>query len=133
MPAIEISFDTFKALTARRASESVSYDDVIRGLLPELREKSPPCPPLGDALSGAWIVKGVTFPNGMEFRGRYQGRVYTGRVESGALVLEDGRRYGSPSHAASATTKHPANGWKFWECRMPGEDWRPMDSYRRRA
>jgi hypothetical protein len=71
-------------------------------------------------LSGAWVAKGVSFPNGTEFRGRYKGRAYAGTVEKGALVVE-GKRYSSPSPAAMAITGTQTDGWKFWECRRPGD------------
>lgn len=42
------------------------------------------------------------------------------RVENGALVLNS-KRYDTPSAAAMSITGGPANGWTFWECRMPGQ------------
>jgi hypothetical protein len=68
---------------------------------------------------GDWIVKGVTFPGGTEFRATYKGQTYLGRVEAGALVL-NGRRFDTPSAAAMSISGNPVNGWTFWECRSPG-------------
>jgi len=79
---------------------------------------------------GAWEVKGVSFPAGTEFRARHGDRWHYGKVEDGALVAGK-ERYHSPSGAARAITGYTANGWKFWECRRPGEgSWTPIDALR---
>jgi hypothetical protein len=77
-----------------------------------------------------WVVKGVRFAAGTEFRANYKGRTHTARVEGGALAL-NGQRYDSPSPAAMAITKSAVNGWRFWECRTPGSSsWRLMKTFR---
>ena len=86
----------------------------------------------GDAGSapGAWEVKEVSFPAGTEFRARHGDRWHYAKVADGALVA-GGERYHSPSGAARAITGYTANGWKFWECRRPGEtSWTPIDVLR---
>jgi hypothetical protein len=50
----------------------------------------------------------------------YKGQSYLARVADGALVL-NGTRFDSPSAAAMSITKHPVNGWTFWQCRLPGQ------------
>ena len=67
-----------------------------------------------------WVVKGVVFPHGTEFRANHKGQVYQGRVENGALMV-NGKRFTSPSAAAMSITGYSINGWIFWECRRPGE------------
>jgi len=118
MSTIEVDFDVYKALTLRRESEDVSYNDVLRELLKlgsaKLKRASATTPAAGD-----WVTKGVHFPAGTEFRAKYKGNEYAGRVEGGALVVE-GKRFDSPSAAAVDITKNPVNGWIFWECRLPG-------------
>jgi DUF2924 family protein len=139
MMTIEIDFDVYKALTSRRSDESVSYNDVLRavlGLAPEgagggLRRLLG----LGGGRAAAsatasndWIYKGIRFPAGTEFRGRYKGVQHRARVEHGALML-NGKRVGSPSEAARTITGTNVNGWRFWQCRLPGNPaWRPLDS-----
>ena len=116
--SIRIDFEVYKALTNRRASADVSYNDVIRellGLAAKAQQKT-----LSTNSNGAWVAKGVRFPEGTEFRGQYKGRGYSAAVEHGALVY-DGKRYSSPSPAAMAITNTQTDGWKFWECRRPGE------------
>jgi len=131
MKTIEIDFDVYKALTVRRDTEEVSYNDVLRELLglPQKRvqtvvAKSPSAP-------GDWVQKGVRFPNGTEFRATYKGQMHQGKVESGSLVVE-GKKFDSPSAAAVAITGNPVNGWIFWECRLPGKDsWQIIKSLRK--
>lgn len=130
MNTIDVDFDVFKQLTVRRATEDVSYNDVIRELLGlgQANAKA-----TGNATSSApndWVAKGVRFPAGTEFRASYKGQVRTGRVEGGALTV-DGKRYESPSAAAVAVTGGPVNGWIFWECRLPGKStWQSIDRLR---
>jgi len=131
MHTIEVDFEVFKQLTVRRATEDVSYSDVIRELLgldraePRLEEK-------GAIFSGDdWVVKGVRFPATTEFRASHKGRPFTARVEGGALIL-NGKRYSSPSAAAVSVTGSPVNGWRFWQCKLPGNSaWQRMESLRR--
>ena len=131
MPAIEVDFDVFKALTLRRPSEEVSENDVLRQLLglPAKKDTAP-----GAALQpGDWVTKGVRFPVGTEFRATYKGQTHLARVEGGALVM-NGKRYDTPSAAAMAITESPVNGWMFWQARLPGHaGWRPIKSLRKSA
>ncbi|MCX8115003.1 MAG: DUF4357 domain-containing protein, partial [Burkholderiaceae bacterium] len=68
-----------------------------------------------------WVTKGVTFPHGTEFRATHKGQMHKGVVQNGALVL-NGKRFNSPSAAAVSITGNPVNGWRFWECKLPGSD-----------
>lgn len=137
MPSIEIDFELYKHLTMLRESESDSYSDVIRRLL-QLSAKSQAAPisesdkSLTNNGSGAWVIKGVSFPLGTEFRAVYKGVEHFGIVENGALSIE-GKRVTSPSDAARIITNTNVNGWNFWECRFPGERrWRPIKGLRLR-
>lgn len=131
MSTIEIDFDVYKALTLRRTSEEVTYNDVLRQLLNLTAKKAAPGSASAPLVQGEWIAKGVRFPAGTEFRASYKGRTFMGKVESGALLV-DGKRYDSPSAAAVAITGNPVNGWIFWECRFPGSSsWRMIKSLRK--
>ena len=133
MRTIDVDFDVFKAITVRRPDENVTENDVLRQLLG--------LPPLHgvnvttqgeDASPGGWITKGVRFPLGTEFRAQYKGQTILGKVENGALVI-GGRRFDSPSAAAVFITKNPVNGWRFWECRFPGQaTWRLIGGLRKK-
>lgn len=142
MMTIEIDFDVYKALTARRADQSVSYNDVLRAVL----GLSQPVAGLrrlfglGGGKAAAigipknelsdWIYKGVRFPAGTALRAKYKGQVHSARVERGGIVV-NGKRYGTPSDAARAVTGTNVNGWRFWQCRLVGDaGWRRLDALR---
>lgn len=131
MHSIDVDFDVFKQLTVRRTTESVSYNDVIRELLGLGQGKSEPPKKTSDPSPDDWVAKGVRFPAGTEFRASYKGQFQTGIVERGALVVS-GNRYVSPSSAAVAITGSAVNGWRFWECRLPGKTaWQLIEGLRR--
>ncbi|MBW2406145.1 MAG: hypothetical protein JRF17_02150 [Deltaproteobacteria bacterium] len=66
-----------------------------------------------------WIVDGLAFPKGTEFRGKYKGYFYYGKVSSGALMM-NGKEFLSPCAAATAITRSSLDGWLFWDCKPPG-------------
>ncbi|MBS0365503.1 MAG: DUF2924 domain-containing protein [Proteobacteria bacterium] len=119
MPTIEVDFDVFKALTARRPAENVSENDVLRELLHLPRSASGSALPARPAPDD-WVTKGVRLPAGSELRATYKGQTYLARVAAGALVL-NGKRFDSLSAAAMSVTQHPVNGWTFWKARLPGQ------------
>jgi hypothetical protein len=105
-------------LTVRRASESETYNDVIRELLglkgkPSTAQPVKPC-------GKPWAVSGTSFPEGTEFASDYKGKNYSGSVKNGKLELADGHRFTTPSAAAVHITGSNVNGWRFWKCRLPG-------------
>jgi hypothetical protein len=130
MQIIEIDFDVFKEITARRKNEDITPNDVLRelfGLEPRQGSKTP------KAQSGKpWVVKGVVFPHGTEFRSTHKGQSYLAKVDDGSLVL-NGKKFHSPSAAAVSVTGNPVNGWNFWECKLPGKsNWQNINSMRER-
>ena len=130
MHTIEVDFDVYKQLTVRRATEDVSYNDVIRELL-GLGQGKDSTPKAVASSAEDWVAKGVRFPAGTEFRTNYKGQAHTGRVEGGSLVVK-GKHFDSPSAAAVSITGSPVNGWRFWECKLPGKpSWQLMESLRR--
>ena len=130
MRTIEVDFDVFKALLLRRPAESVSENDVLRELLGLPTQRQAAAIAAGPA-PGDWVSKGVRFPAGTEFKANYKGQTYLGRVEGAALVI-NGERFDTPSAAAMSITKGPANGWTFWECRMPGQaTWKIITALRK--
>jgi hypothetical protein len=125
MPMIDIDFDVFKALTARRESEAFTINDVIRTLLklPAIGEKTKVAP---RSTVDDWVSKGVKFPVGTEFRAAYKGAAYSGVVKAGQLLIGGKRAY-SVSNAATMVTGTNVNVWNFWECKLPGESrWRTL-------
>ncbi|MEA2838885.1 MAG: hypothetical protein QOF41_215 [Methylobacteriaceae bacterium] len=130
MAMIEIDFDVFKALTAKRAMEAITYNDVLRELLQ-----------LGAANRGSvarqscdCVLDGVSFAEGTQFRKTYKGQTYTAEIKNGRWMGADGKPRKSPSDAAVSITKNNVNGWRFWECKRPGGvEWQLMDDLRRQA
>lgn len=137
---LEVDFDVYKAVFAKRANESVTENDVLRELLglpprhvsPLTAATPEPLPKATSTTSPEdWVVKNVRFPQGTDFRATHKGRAHTGRVHGGALLVE-GKAYDSPSAAAVAITGNSVNGWRFWECRLPGKSsWQPIEGLRR--
>src|SRR5271169_6439698 len=100
MRTIEVDFDVFKALTARRATEAVTENDVLRSLLGLNSKRDATASIASDSPDADdWIVKGIRFPASTEFRASHKGQTWLGRVERGALVV-NGRRFDTPSAAA---------------------------------
>jgi hypothetical protein len=131
MTNIEIDFEVFKELTNRRATENVTYNDVLREMLGLSPLKVTATKSIIELAADAWTTKGVTFPAGTEFRANYKGQTILAKVESGSLVL-NGKRYDSPSAAAVSITGNMVNGWIFWECRLPGKtSWQTIKMLRK--
>lgn len=125
MTAIEVDFEVYKALTLRRETEAMTYNDVIRGLLKLGNKKlSPPTEPKKGA-----TYKGVFFPDGTLFEATYKGQRYTARIRDGVWVDDrDGGIRTSPSHAVNKLTGTSVNGWRFWRCKRPEDTgWRLLD------
>ena len=120
MYKIEIDFDVFKGLTLRRSTENISYNDVLRELLGLGPQKNAVISADSASGHGDWVAKGVCFPNGTEFSASHKGQKYYGKVESGALVV-DNKRFHSPTAAAVTIVGYQVNGWTFWKCCMPGK------------
>ena len=130
MQTIEIYFDVFKELTSRRKTEETNYNDVLRDLLDISTKKSQPAYTGSLAGEGYWVQKGVRFPQGADFRATYKGQNYYGKVDDGALIVDE-QRFNSVSAAAVSITGNAVNGWIFWECRLPGSNsWKIIKSFR---
>ena len=99
----------FKKMSHRMASETSFEMDRIH---PESSQNT-----IGDI---SWVVDGVEFPNGTEFRCKYKGYCYYGQVCEGALII-NGKRFLSPSAAAVTITRNTVDGWLFWDCKLPGD------------
>jgi len=131
MTNIEIDFEVFKELTHRRATEKVTYNDVLREVLGLSPLKATATKQTLESSAGAWTTKGITFPSGTEFRANYKGQTILAKVESGFLML-NGERFDSPSAAAVSITGNMVNGWIFWKCRMPGKtSWQTIKMLRK--
>jgi predicted CopG family antitoxin len=132
MHNIEIDFEVFKALTNLRDTEKTTYNDVVRRLLNlnDVKVSRVESVTKSDTQLSAWVTKGVTFPEGTEFRASYKGSTVYASVRNSALVV-NGEKASSPSDAARIVTGNSVNGWTFWQCRLPGESrWRGLQGMR---
>ncbi|MBS0422358.1 MAG: DUF2924 domain-containing protein [Proteobacteria bacterium] len=130
MPSIDVDFEVYKALIARRPTEDVSENDVLRQLL-RLPPQSAAAVKSNSPRPEDWVTKGVRLPAGTELRATYKGQIHLARVDSGALIYND-ERFNSPSAAAMRITRNPVNGWTFWEYRLPGQSrWNALKDLRR--
>lgn len=131
MPTIEVDFDVYKAIIARRPSEDVTNNEVLRQLF-HLGPRSAAPDRVTRPDPGDWIIKGVRLPVGTELRATHKGKTHLAHVAGGALQL-NGESFGSVSAAAVRITGNPVNGWKFWQVRLPGQSaWRSLDGFRTR-
>lgn len=125
MVTLDVDFEVFKALTNRRETEAVTYNDVLRDVLGLGQKSAVPT----TSLPG-WTWKGVTLPNGTELRAEYKGKAHTAKITNGTWVQE-GQEYGSPSAAAYAITGSGINGWRFWLVKRPSDPaWVPLGKLR---
>ena len=127
---IDIDFDVFKALTNKRRSEAMTFNDVLREML------DLPIVPAGRSEGSSqqdWITSGVRFPTGTQFRATYKGKELRAVVKDACLHF-NGETYSSLSMAAVSQTNYAVNGWHFWEVLLPGTStWRSADSFRSAA
>lgn len=65
-----------------------------------------------------WVIDGLAFPKGTEFRGKYKEYFYYGKVSGGGLMV-NGRKFFSPCAAAMAITRSSIDSWLFWDCKAP--------------
>ncbi len=127
MAMIDTDFEVFKALTAMRESEDVTYNDVLRDLLGLRRSHQRR---VQRGVEGC-VFRGVSFPEGTQFRATYKGKTYLAEIKGGAWVDHEGSSHTSPSEAAHAITRTSVNGWRFWKFKRPGDpSWRLLNTLR---
>lgn len=130
MATITVDFEVFKEITSRRTSESVTENDVLRAAL-GLDKKAPQKAPDATRGSPVAVFKGVSFPEGTQFRATYKGKTYTASIKNGMWTDSGGTVRNSPSEAAVKITGKPWNGWRFWHCKRPQDaDWVLIDTLR---
>jgi len=64
-------------------------------------------------------------------RARYKGKVYKARVRRDGSVRYKGKTYNSPSSAAIAVVRRPADGWYFWKYERAPGDWVKLNELRK--
>ena len=132
MPAIEIDFESYKAITLRRVDETMSEGDVIRQLLGlDCKRKTQSLSDLPPAkVANFWHSEGVDFPIGMQLEHVFRdGRVAKAEIVSDGVMV-DGKVYGGLSPAGVAIAGYQLNGWRFWFVRNKRGRWVMADSLR---
>ncbi len=140
---ISVDLDVFKTLTSMIQSEGQDHNDVLRDVL-NLDSPIEAEPPgagseIPNALArlaypGQFYSRGLALPDGTELRARYKGVQHLALIRNGRWWSADGREFSSPSAAASSITGTTVNGWRFWECRLPGKtQWQLIDALRATA
>lgn len=134
MYTIDVDFEVWKALTARRATESVTYNDVIRdllGLKSDVANRA-----IAAALTGApfnsprkFVSRDLALPDGTLLRATYRSKIYSAKIEGGRWIDSSGCDHPSPSAAATAITGNNVNGLRFWHAQRPSDrDWHRLDT-----
>lgn len=145
---LEIDFEVFKALTARRLNERHTYNDIIRELLgldsliesPDpvegLFDDSGPVTPrpvtfaslVGSRGPTGFSARGIFLPNGTLIKAIYKQQIYTAKIDGGCWVDAQGVSHKSPSAAAKNVTGSNVNGLRFWRVKRPDDaEWRRLD------
>lgn len=130
---IEIDFEVYKQLTARRLHEEHSYNDVLRELLnlpaqaSEAIGPSSATPSLPGEARGFALRTG-TLPDGTQLKAAYKKTEYRAEISNGRWIDEAGNEHSSPSAAASAISNTNVNGLRFWQAKRPQDrDWTRLD------
>ncbi|RIA35450.1 hypothetical protein DFR49_4227 [Hephaestia caeni] len=123
---IDIDFEVFKELTARREHEAHTYNDVLRELL-GMDSSIDRLEGIGreDGLvSGgrkSFVLRDGELPDGTKLRAIYKGTGYRATIQDGRWVDSEGREHRSPSAAASAISHTNVNGLRFWHAKRPND------------
>jgi hypothetical protein len=137
MQQIDIDFEVFKALTAMRATEAHTYNEVLRDLLGLNRTFNRKVTEIGAALSEASgptgaagkVIGGRFLPHGTMLRSTYKSNLHKAMVINGEWVDEHGDVFQSASAAAKAITRNNVNGLTFWEVKRPSDsEWRKLSA-----
>jgi predicted CopG family antitoxin len=136
---IEIDLDVWKELVQLYHSEKSTENEVIRDLIESYKQfKHSENVLTKPNTEGPWIGDDVLLPEGTELRKvltestRYgqKGDVFTGEIKNGTFFVS-GKNYNTPTAAAQSITDYGVNGWRFWECKLPGAvKWISLDALR---
>jgi hypothetical protein len=125
MPTIEVDFETFKAITARRASEQTSEGDVVREALGLDK-------PMAAAGEPIWVSERVRFPVGAKLRHVFRnGKIAEAEIVANGVAIGE-MLFPGLSPAAAFRAGHQANGWHFWDVLQPSGEWIKADTLRQR-
>ncbi|MEG3145063.1 hypothetical protein U1839_10420 [Sphingomonas sp. RT2P30] len=123
---IDIDFEVYKALTARRQHENHSYNEVLRDLLGiEFGVSGATVDTDSDdgqvKVPALFALRGGGLPDGTELKALYKGTEYRASIRNGRWVDSSGIEHSSPSAAASAISGTNVNGLRFWHAKRPAD------------
>lgn len=61
----------------------------------------------------------------------YKKKLYKASILTDGTIIYNGRRFTSPSMAASTVIGRPTNGWTFWSLKNPAGIWVSLDTLRK--
>jgi hypothetical protein len=128
---IDIDFEVYKSLTARRQRESHTYNDVLREMLELPPSGNPAATDNGRSgpRKGLLLRNGLFLPDGTRLRVTYKGIEYVAEIKNERWIDQSGTEHASPSAAAHHITRTNVNGWRFWEAKRPNDtEWRKLDA-----
>lgn len=154
---IDIDFEVYQLIVIEKRGFDESDNEALRrllGLVPDGKESQEKRPELPRSCGSqptesgpghsdqrkeggiSWSGKDVVLPEGTRLRMTYGGIEHNGTVVGGKWAVE-GRRYNTPSQAASAVArtrrggKTRLNGWKLWHVKRPSDTgWVSLDRLR---
>jgi hypothetical protein len=118
MESIKTDSDLRNGISSQQSSKKMSWGEVSETSLK--MERIHPKNSQNKVGHVSWVVDGVAFPDGTEFRCKYKGHCYYALVCEGALMI-NGKKFLSPSAAAVTITRNAVDGWLFWDCKLPGD------------
>lgn len=132
---IEIDFEVYKELTARRKHEGHSYNSVVRDLLglpmtltDQIGSSFAPIGALAGRGGKKFTMRNGSLPEGTKLRARYKGSEYHAQIRNGRWIDDQGAEHTSPSAAATAICGTNVNGLRFWHAKRPQDgDWQRLD------
>jgi len=87
-------------------------------------------PPAKKEAEGRRPALAAFIERGFQIRARWKGTKYKARVLRDGRISLKGKRYRSPSLAASSIARHAMNGWLFWQFERSPGDWVELDHLR---
>ena len=130
MPKIEVSEQTMRRIEEASTFRDADAEDVIIRALNQMGRPGKEEKLSWNGSPADLVTQGGRVPHGSKLRATYKGKEYRARVEDGVVVW-NGQTYSSLSEAAVAVvqSKTPSrtteNGWRFWQIKVPGGQWRP--------
>ena len=110
---VEIDLEIYRFIETNRLSFDETEADILRRLL-----NLPPLKKQDSGKRSMNLRNGVVLPDGTLLRGMHNSTEHQAEVRGGWILL-NGKRYKSPSGAATAIRGYSEDGWRFWKVKRP--------------